>query len=102
MGEMPSSMSVPRLEASSTLPEWRGPSMSEACGHTAVAHGRTRCGPEGAPHPVEGVGALVRLAAIDGDLAADQEDEQRNRRPQDLFLRIVSAGGREWTVCTEA
>ena len=52
------------------------------------------------PHPVEGIGTLVSLAAVDGDLAADQEDEQGDRGPQDLLLRF--AGDQEWTLCTEA
>eukprot|EP00964_Phaeocystis_antarctica_P016891 scaffold9300_cov59-Phaeocystis_antarctica.AAC.10 len=54
----------------------------------------------GAPHPVEGIRALVSLAAVDGDLAADQEDEQRDRGPQDLLLRFV--GGQGWAMCTQA
>ena len=48
----------------------------------------------GAPHPVEGIRALVGLAAVDGDLAADQEDEERDRGPQDLLLRFEC--GQEW------
>ena len=36
-------------------------------------------------HPVEGIGRLGALDAVDGDLAAHQEDEQRNGRPQDLL-----------------
>ena len=36
-------------------------------------------------HPVERVGRLGALDAVDGDLAAHQEDEQRDGRPQDLL-----------------
>mmetsp|Transcript_1937 Transcript_1937/g.5612 ORF Transcript_1937/g.5612 Transcript_1937/m.5612 type:complete len:425 (-) Transcript_1937:27-1301(-) len=36
-------------------------------------------------HPVERVGRLGALDAVDGDLAAHQEDEQRDGRPQNLL-----------------
>ena len=104
MGEMPSSMSVPRLEASRTLPERAARSASVAMrphagSGTPLHAGRGAEHGARSPHPVEGIGALVSLAAVDGDLAADQEDEQRDRGPQDLLLRF--AGGQEWTMCTQ-
>ena len=101
MGEMPSSMSVPRLEASRTLPEQAARSASVAMRPDAGSEIAAEwCGGCGAPHPVEGIRALVGLAAVDGDLAADQEDEQRDRGPQDLLLRF--AGGQGWAMCTQA
>lgn len=36
-------------------------------------------------HPVERVGRLGGLNAVDGDLAAHKEDEERDNRPQHLL-----------------
>ena len=103
MGEMPSSMSVPRLEASRTLPE-RATRTGSVAMRPHLGGGTLHaewCGVRRrSPHPVEGIGTLVSLAAVDGDLAADQENEQGDRGPQDLLLRF--AGDQEWTLCTEA
>mmetsp|Transcript_50744 Transcript_50744/g.100971 ORF Transcript_50744/g.100971 Transcript_50744/m.100971 type:complete len:584 (-) Transcript_50744:49-1800(-) len=52
----------------------------------AKLHERASVGSEQHSHPIEGVGTLVCLAAIDWDLAAHKEDEQRDRSPQDLLL----------------
>lgn len=57
-------------------------------------HERATVGGEQHTHPVERVGRLVGLGAVDRDLAADQEDEERDRRPQDLLLRRNTEAGR--------
>ena len=51
----------------------------------AQLHQRAAVGGEDDAHPVERVGRLGGLDAVERDLAADEEDEQRDRRPQDLL-----------------
>ena len=47
-------------------------------GRDAQLHERATVRREQHAHPVERIGALVSFAAIDGDLAADQENEERD------------------------
>ena len=60
-------------------------------GRDAQLHERPSVRGEQHTHPVERVRALVRFAAVDWDLAADKEDEERDRRPQHLLLRTREA-----------
>lgn len=48
-------------------------------------HERAAVGGEDDSHPVEGVRRLGGLDPVNGDLAANQEDEERDDRPQHLF-----------------
>merc|ERR1719253_862292 len=54
-------------------------------GGDAELHERAAVRGEDHPHPVERVGGLVRHDAIEGDLAADEEDKQGDGGPQDLL-----------------
>ena len=56
-------------------------------GRDAELHQRAAVAREEHTHPIERIGRLVRLAAINRDLAADEEDEEGDRRPQNLLLR---------------
>lgn len=61
-------------------------------------HKRAAVGGEDNPHPVEGVGRLGRLHPVDGDLAAHEEDEERDHRPQHLLAErnlFWSRGGKD-------
>lgn len=50
-------------------------------------HKRAAVGGKDNTHPVEGIRRLGRLHAVDGNLAAHQEDEKGDHRPQDLFAK---------------
>mmetsp|Transcript_91751 Transcript_91751/g.165686 ORF Transcript_91751/g.165686 Transcript_91751/m.165686 type:complete len:298 (-) Transcript_91751:27-920(-) len=54
-------------------------------GGDAKLHERATVGGEDDPHPVEGVRRLVLGNAVQGDLAAHQEDEEGDASPQDLL-----------------
>ena len=54
-------------------------------GTDAELHEGTAVGGEDHAHPVEGVGRLRILYAVDGDLAAHQEDEQGDGGPKDFL-----------------
>jgi hypothetical protein len=48
-------------------------------------HQCTTVGSENDTHPVEGIGRLGTLNTIDGDLAANQENEESNGSPEELL-----------------
>mmetsp|Transcript_81 Transcript_81/g.192 ORF Transcript_81/g.192 Transcript_81/m.192 type:complete len:411 (-) Transcript_81:116-1348(-) len=63
-------------------------------GRDAQLHEGAAVGGQDDAHPVEGVGRLGGLDAVDGDLAAHQEDEQGDGRPQHFFTERDLAIGR--------
>jgi len=63
-------------------------------------HERAAVGGEDDAHPVEGVRRLGRLHAVDGDLAAHQEDEEGDDSPEHLLPEGNLIGPFEW--CTAA
>ena len=54
-------------------------------GGDAEFHEGAAVGGEDDAHPVEGVGGFGGLDAVDGDLTADEEDEQGDGGPKNLF-----------------
>lgn len=54
-------------------------------GRDAKLHERAPIGGEDDTHPVEGIGGFGRLDSIEGDLAADEEDEEGYCCPEDFF-----------------
>ena len=56
-------------------------------GRDAQFHNGATVGGQNDTHPVERVRRLGRLDAVDGDLAADEENEERNGSPEEFFAK---------------